>query len=101
AASELPEEQVQQHYKSLIKVERCFRQAKSDLNIRPIRHRKARRIRGHIYLNFLGLWLVKQIEKAWRTRNIHCEVPSKIGRASCRERVESSEVGAYANIGTV
>lgn len=78
AASELPEEQVQQHYKSLIKVERCFRQAKSDLNIRPIRHRKARRIRGHIYLNFLGLWLVKQIEKAWRTRNIHCEVPSKL-----------------------
>lgn len=77
-SNQIPEDQVQQHYKSLIKVERCFRQAKSDLEIRPIRHHKARRIRGHIYLNFLALWLVKKMESSWRARQIYCEVPSKL-----------------------
>lgn len=76
--SELTAQQVQLYYKSLIKVERCFRQIKSNLNIRPIRHRKANRIRAHIYLNFLALWIVKFIEKTWRIRNIHFEVPLKL-----------------------
>ena len=77
-SKELTPSEVQNYYKRLIKVERCFRQVKSDLNIRPIRHWKARRIRGHIYLNYLGLWLVKFIEKTWRSRHISCEVPSKL-----------------------
>src|SRR5690606_967557 len=77
-ANQIPEDQVQQHYKSLLKVERCFRQAKSELEIRPIRHHKDRRIRGHIYLNFLALWLVKQIESSWKARQIYCEVPNKL-----------------------
>lgn len=76
--NELTGEQAKQFYKSLMKVERCFRQAKSDLDIRPIRHRKARRIRGHIFLNFLGLWLVKQIEKKWRTGGKTCEVAARL-----------------------
>jgi len=78
ANDELPGEQVNHYYKSLFKVERCFRQAKSDLDIRPIRHRKARRIRGHIYLNFLSLWLIKQIEENWRESGITCEVAAKL-----------------------
>jgi hypothetical protein len=75
---ELTPQEVQQYYKRLIKVERCFRSFKSDLEIRPIRHRKANRIKAHVYLNFLALWLVKYIEKNWRSRAITCEVPAKL-----------------------
>jgi transposase len=75
---ELTAQEAQQYYKNLIKAERCFRTFKSDLDIRPIRHRKAGRIVSHIYLNFLTLWLVKYIEKNWRRKNISCEVPHKL-----------------------
>ena len=75
---ELTAREARQYYKSLIKVERCFRTFKSDLDIRPIRHRKANRIKSHIYLNFLALWLVKYIEKQWRSKGITCEVPQKL-----------------------
>lgn len=78
SAKELTVHEARQYYKSLIKAERCFRLAKSDLDIRPIRHRKAARIRAHIYLNFLAIWLVKCVEKAWRSKGIGHEVPSKL-----------------------
>jgi len=58
--------QVQAYYKSLMSVERCFRMAKTSLEIRPIRHWKKRRITAHIHLNYLALWLVKYIEGQWR-----------------------------------
>lgn len=77
-AKELTADEAQQYYKSLIKAERCFRTFKSDLDIRPIRHRKKNRIRSHIYLNFLTLWLVKYMEKSWKAKGIRSEVPDKL-----------------------
>lgn len=59
-------ETIQSYYKSLMMVEQSFRQAKTDLEIRPIRHWKKSRITGHIYLNYLCLWLTKYIERQWR-----------------------------------
>jgi transposase len=78
SGKKLTAQEAQQYYKSLIKAERCFRTFKSDLDIRPIRHRKANRIRSHIYLNFLTLWLVKYIEKNWRSKGIRSEVADKL-----------------------
>lgn len=75
---ELTAQEAQQYYKSLIKAERCFRTFKSDLEIRPIRHRKANRIRSHIYLNYLALWLAKYVERIWRGKGIRSEVPEKL-----------------------
>lgn len=77
-AKELTADEARQYYKSLIKAERCFRTFKSDLDIRPIRHRKKNRIRSHIYLNFLTLWLVKYMEKSWKVKGIRSEVPDKL-----------------------
>jgi len=78
SGKELTTQEAQQYYKSLIKVERCFRTFKSDLEIRPIRHRKANRIKSHIYLNFLALWVVKYIGKKWRDKALSCEVAHKL-----------------------
>lgn len=67
-------ELIQQYYKSLMTVERCFRIAKTSLEIRPIRHWKKNGITAHIYLNYLCMWLVKYIEKQWRQKGCTDEV---------------------------
>lgn len=78
APKHLTAQQAQQYYKNLIKIERCFRTVKSSLEIRPIRHRKEKRIKAHIYLNFLSLWIVKYIERKWKAKDISCEVADKL-----------------------
>ncbi|CAN5481357.1 hypothetical protein BH23BAC3_BH23BAC3_34270 [soil metagenome] len=71
---------IQGYYKSLMMVERSFRQAKTDLEIRPIRHWKKSRITGHIYLNYLCLWLLTYIERQWRSLGHTQEVAPTLRR---------------------
>lgn len=75
---QIKKEDVEANYKSLIHVERSFRSLKTHMDIRPIRHWRAPRIRAHIYLNFLALWLTKHIENRWKTLNIHNEVAPQL-----------------------
>lgn len=73
-------DEVRDAYKSLMAVERCFRYVKSDIDLRPIRHRLSRRIKAHIYLCFLSLWICRHIENEWRKRGINVEVPLKLAQ---------------------
>jgi len=53
-------------YKSLAGVERAFRSLKSvDLEIRPIHHRLADRVRAHVFLCMLAYYLVWHLRRAW------------------------------------
>lgn len=65
-------------------VERCFRIAKTSLEIRPIRRWKKRRITAHIYLNYLCLWVVKYVEIQWRARGCTQDVVSTLRRWGVR-----------------
>jgi transposase len=65
-------------YQDLIKVERSFRDMKTHIEVRPMRHWKEGRIKAHIYLCFLSLWLNKYIEQSWRTKGILSEVVPKL-----------------------
>ena len=71
---QITDNQVVKNYKSLMTVEKCFRDIKSQIKLRPIRHWKERRIKAHIYLCYLSLWLSKYIENKWKQRNITTEV---------------------------
>jgi transposase len=52
------------NYKALANVERAFRSLKTvDLKVRPIHHRKADRVRAHIFLTYYVEW---QMREAWR-----------------------------------
>lgn len=52
-------------YKSLAQVERAFRSVKTvDLEVRPIHHRLARRVRAHIFLCMLAYYVVWHMRKA-------------------------------------
>ncbi len=73
-----PAQQIHEDYKGLHRIERCFRQLKDSLDIRPIRHWRENRIKAHIYLSFLSLWLLKYIEGKWREQKITSEVKATL-----------------------
>jgi hypothetical protein len=53
-------------YKSLAQVERAFRSIKTvDLEIRPIHHRLADRVRAHVFLCMLAYYLIWHLRRAW------------------------------------
>ena len=54
-------------YKSLAHVERAFRSVKTvDLEVRPIHHRLAGRVRAHVFLCMLAYYVVGTCAKPWR-----------------------------------
>jgi len=57
-------------YKQLLEVERGWRDMKTTLDLRPVRHRKEDRIRAHVILCWLALLLIRlaetQTEQTWR-----------------------------------
>jgi hypothetical protein len=54
-------------YKALSQVERAFRSLKTvDLQIRPIHHRLADRVRSHIFLCMLAYYVEWHMREAWR-----------------------------------
>jgi hypothetical protein len=58
----LTAEDVALSYKQLGEVERAWRSMKSELDLRPMYHRKADRIKAHVLLCWLGLLLIRVIE---------------------------------------
>lgn len=63
STDKLEPKEVQEAYKSLPKVEADFRVLKSSLKIRPIYHWKEERIKAHVFVCFLALWLAWHFEK--------------------------------------
>jgi hypothetical protein len=58
----LSAEDVAVGYKQLAEVERAWRTLKSDIDLRPMYHRKADRIRAHVLLCWLSLLLIRVTE---------------------------------------
>lgn len=52
-------------YKLLTQVERGFRSLKSDLDVRPIYHWRAHRVRAHLLIAMLAYYLEWHLRKAW------------------------------------
>lgn len=59
----LATEEIATSYKNLWQVERAFSDLKSVLKVRPVFHRQKRRIKGHIFCNFLALYLKIALQK--------------------------------------
>ena len=65
----LPEHTLTQHdvvlrYKNLADVERFFRTLNSELDVRPIRHRLADRVRAHMFLRMLSYYISCHMKQA-------------------------------------
>jgi len=58
-------------YKSLWQVEHAFSDLKNLLRVRPIYHRKPEHIRGHIFCNFLSLYLKVALQKKLYSKGVN------------------------------
>jgi hypothetical protein len=71
---DLSAEDVALGYKNLLEAERCFRDLKTTLELRPVYHHLERRIRAHVLLCWLALLLARvaerQTESTWRRINL-------------------------------
>lgn len=65
----LPKEEVMENYKELWQIEKAFRIAKTDLEIRPIYHRVERRIEAHICIAFVAYKLYKELDRQLKLKN--------------------------------
>lgn len=61
--AELSKEEILENYSHLWRIEKAFRIAKTDLKIRPIYHRKQKRIEAHICLTFAAYKVYKELER--------------------------------------
>jgi len=96
----LPTEDVAMKYMKLWKVEQIFRYMKSFLKIRPIYHYVERRIKAHIGLVFLSLYLERAMEDLlgteWNFRRVKnaltpfkdCKDEGSQSDLSCKDRFE-------------
>jgi transposase len=61
--TKLSKEEAIENYKELWQIEKAFRIAKTDLEIRPIYHRAQRRIETHICIAFVAFKIYKELER--------------------------------------
>lgn len=65
----LPKEDVIENYKHLWQIEKAFRISKTDLKIRPVYHRLAKRILAHLTIAFCAYKLYKELERQLKENN--------------------------------
>lgn len=61
--AKMGKETILENYSHLWRIEKAFRVSKTDLKIRPIFHRKQKRIEAHICLNFIAYKVYKELER--------------------------------------
>ena len=61
--TELPPAEIIENYGQLWQIERAFRISKTDLRIRPMYHRRRRRIEAHILVAFVAYTIYKELER--------------------------------------
>ena len=65
-ADRLPTAEAVRSYKRLAAIERAFRSLKTvDLKVRPIHHRKADRVRAHVFLCMVAYYVEWHMRRAW------------------------------------
>jgi len=79
-ASACAKEQVLAHYKGLLDVEEAFCELKSFLEVRPVFHWRADRVRNHVRLCFLAYWISARLGGEWRLAREPGEVPRILRR---------------------
>lgn len=67
--AQLSKNEILENYAHLWQIEKAFRIAKTDLKIRPIYHRKQKRIEAHICLTFAAYKVYKELERQLKEKN--------------------------------
>lgn len=76
--TDLARELVVTRYRDLWQIERAFRISKTDLQIRPIYHRRRDRIESHICISFMAYLMYKELERLIMGNNLQTSVEKAI-----------------------
>ena len=68
--TKMSHEKIVEHYGHLWQIEKAFRVSKSDLRVRPIFHRKRRRIEAHLCVAFVAYSIWKELELLLKRQRI-------------------------------
>jgi len=68
--TDLSSDEVIENYSQLWHVEKAFRISKTDLRIRPMYHRRRRRIEAHVLVAFVAYTIYKELERRLAEANI-------------------------------
>jgi len=74
----LRSDEVIQNYNHLWKIERAFRISKTDLRIRPIFHRKRKRIEAHLCIAFTAYAIYKELERRLKRKKLQISAAKAI-----------------------
>jgi transposase len=77
----LPAQQVYEHYHGLWVIEKAFRVTKGTLDIRPMFHFTARRIQAHVCICFVAYKVYKELERVLKTNGINLSVDKVVAIA--------------------
>ena len=95
AAGDLSAPDCVRSYKALTRVERAFRTLKTaDLQVRPIHHRLADRVRAHLFVCLLAYYVEWHMREAWRPLLFADD--ELAARATTRDPVAAAEPSASA-----
>ena len=68
--TDLSTSEIIENYKELWQIEKAFRMSKTDLKVRPIYHRKAKRIESHLIISFCSYKVYKELERLLKIKNL-------------------------------
>jgi len=68
--TDLPPAEIIENYGQLWRIERAFRISKTDLRIRPMYHRRRRRIEAHVLVAFVAYTIYKELERRLTEKKI-------------------------------
>jgi len=68
--TDLSTSEIIENYKELWQIEKAFRMSKTDLKVRPIYHRKAKRIESHLIISFCSYKVYKELERLLKVKNL-------------------------------
>lgn len=74
----LTQNQVIENYRQLWHIEKAFRMSKTDLEVRPIYHRKSKRIESHLIISFCSYKLYKELERQIIDRGVQFSLEKTI-----------------------
>ena len=74
-------------------VERLFRDSKTLLKTRPVFHKRDETIRGHAFCTFLGLVLLKELDRSLRAAGLELEHNEVMRDLKALQRMRIDEEG--------
>lgn len=88
--SKMHKNEILENYSHLWKIEKAFRVAKTDLKIRPVYHRKQRRIEAHICLTFVAYKIYKELERQLKEKQSNLSAEKAIEILQSIHQIEVS-----------